>query len=202
MKSYQIKIIKQLKVIKQLIFVVIGLLCFILYKLYALPDSGSQFSDVYRDVVVKTDTIWQTKYDTLKLNTKQFETVYHTKVDTVYQSIVLERYPVKLYKDTLTTDQVTIFSNQLIDGTLIEGQLSYALHIPEIVKTVHVKERIKAKERRLYAFGELGGNKTSFTNISAGLLYTHKAKWSASYRINMNPIYKPTHHFGVGYRIL
>ena len=202
MKSHQIKIIKQLKIIKRLIFAVIGLLCFILYKLYSLPNTERQFSDFSRYVVVQTDTIWQTKYDTLQLNTKQYETVYHTKIDTVYQSIVLEHYPVKLYKDTLTADQITIYSNQLIDGTLIEGQLSYELHMPEIVKKVHIKERIKVKERRLYAFGELGGNKASFTNISAGLLYTHRAKWSASYRINMNPIYKPTHHFGVGYRIL
>ena len=191
----------QLRKIKQLLYVVIGLMGIILIRLFTLPLSY-QKPVVKSEVIVKTDTIWTTKTDTFRMNTQTFKTVYIPKSDTVYQNLGLPRYPVKLYEDTLTSKDVTIYSQQYIDGELIDGILSYKLHVPKIVETIRVKEESKVIKSNLYAFGEIGGRSLGPEEVSFGLLYTHRSKWMISYRMGLSPTYNPTHHIGVGYRIL
>lgn len=190
----------QLKKIKQLLGVVIGLMVILLVRLFTLSNTYTK-PNIHPQITIKTDTVWTTVADTFYLNTKQYETVYLTKTDTVYKGSSWSNYPVKLYKDTLETKAVTIYSQQHINGDLIKGLLSYQLHIPQVVNTVHVKEKSTLLQSGLFAYGEIGGRSTGFTNISLGLLYTHQTKWLMSYRVQLNPIYKPTHHIGVGYRV-
>lgn len=190
----------QLKKIKQLLVVVIGLMVILLIRLFTLSNTYLEPSN-RKEIIIKTDTVWTTLADTFYLNTKQYETVYLTKIDTVYRRNQWSNDAVKLYKDTLETKAVTIYSQQFITGDLIKGQLSYRLHIPEIVNTVNIKEKSTLLRSALFTYGEIGGHSTGFTNISLGLLYTHQTKWIMNYRFQLNPIYKPTHHIGVGYRI-
>lgn len=190
-----------LKIIKQLLVVVIGLLILMLIKLFTLPTLYIN-PDIEPEVIIKTDTVWSYKTDTLQINTKQYETVYLTKTDTVFEEVETVHYPVRLYQDTLETEDVTIYSKQYVDGELVNGVLSYRLHVPEVIKTIRIKEKTTKLQNGLFAYGEVGGNRSAFTNVSLGLLYTHQTKWLVSYRVNMNPIYKPTHHVGVGFRLL
>ncbi len=131
----------QLKMIKQLLVVIVGLMVILLIRLFTLPNTPYTPSNISPQITVKTDTIWTTLADTFYQNTKQYETVYLTKVDTVYKESKLSKYPVRLYKDSLETKELTIYSEQYIDGILVEGLLSYRLHIPEIIKTVNIKEQ-------------------------------------------------------------
>lgn len=191
----------QLRKIKQLLYVIMGFMVVIIFRLFTMPISISQ-PQVDTQIIVETDTIWNTNMDTLRMNTTSYETVYLTQRDTVYLSTSLKNIPIKLYKDTLTSEDVTIYSQQYINGSLIDGVLSYKLHIPEVVKTIRVKEKAPLVKHNLYAFGELGIRDFMPSQASIGLLYTHQSKWMFSYRMGLFSLYKPTHHFGVGYRIL
>mgnify|MGYP000719411502 CR=1 FL=1 len=191
----------QLRKIKQLLYIVMGLMSIIIFRLFTMPISISQ-PQVDRQIVVETDTVWNTNMDTFQMNTTSYETVYLTKKDTVYLSTSLKDVPVKLYKDTLKSEDVTIYSQQYINGNLIDGVLSYELNSPKVVNTILVKESRPMVNHDLYAFGELGGNADSPIKASIGLLYTHQSKWMISYKMGLSPIYKPTHHIGVGYRVL
>lgn len=191
----------QLRKIKQLLYVVIGLMAIILIRLFTLPTTY-QKPNVESSIVVETDTIWTTQVDTLRMNTNAYKTVYVTKTDTVFKPSRFVTYPVRLYQDTLVSKDVTVYSKQYINGELVNGTLSYTLHIPKIIKTVKVKEVSTIVKNNLYAYGEVGGRLPQISNTSIGLLYTHQSKWMLSYRMGLAPIYKPTHHIGVGYRLL
>ncbi len=191
----------QLRKIKQLLYVVITLMAIILIRLFTIPTTY-QKPNIESSVIVKTDTVWTTKVDTFTLNTNAYKTVYITKKDTVFKSSEFVNYPIKLYEDTLASTDVTIYSKQYVNGELINGTLSYTLHIPKVIETVKIKEVSTIVKNNLYAFGEVGGRSLMTPNASVGLLYTHQSKWMLSYRMGLAPIYKPTHHIGVGYRLL
>ncbi|EDP96796.1 hypothetical protein U8527_00630 [Kordia algicida OT-1] len=162
-------------------------------------------------VTVVKDTIWQTKIDTLRIETTKFQQVYipitgtQTQRKNFKEKISVEETKQftegKLYKDTLQTDDIDIYTYNLVDGTLIDSKFSYQLKVPREVTITKTIEHPKTYKSGLYIFSEIGGNKQQFDNLSLGLQYQHKGKWFASYRINLNQINTTTHNVGVGVRL-
>lgn len=159
-------------------------------------------------VTIVRDTVWQTKIDTFKIQTTQYKTVY---VDTSDVTNIIEDtstveipehyVEAKVYRDTLSNDDIDIFTYSLIKGRLLDSELSYKLKVPREITTTKTIEYPKTYRSGLYAFGEVGGNTSTFDNISFGLQYNRKGKWFASYRINLNSIQQPTHNIGFGVRL-
>ena len=159
-------------------------------------------------VTIVRDTVWQTKIDTFKIQTTQYKTVYVdmddvTEIieDTINQVIPEHYVEAKAYRDTLSNDDIDIFTYSLIKGRLLDSELSYKLKVPREITTTKTIEYPKAYRSGLYVFGEVGGNTTTFDNISLGLQYNRKGKWFASYRINLNSIQQPSHNVGLGVRL-
>ncbi|WP_430411010.1 hypothetical protein [Kordia sp.] len=162
-------------------------------------------------ITIVKDTIWQTKIDTLHVETTKFEYVYipvkgtkeeqknFKKEITTAETALFKQG--KLYKDTLRTDDIDIFTHNLVDGTLIDSKFSYKLKVPREITITKTIEHPKTYKSGLYVFGEIGGNKTQFDNLSLGLQYQNKGKWFASYRVNLNQIQSTTHNIGVGVRL-
>lgn len=162
-------------------------------------------------VTIVRDTIWQTKIDTLHIQTTKFEYVYIPVKGTAEErknfkkEITLEEKEQftkgKLYKDTLQTDDIDIFTHNLVDGTLIDSKFSYKLKVPREITVTKTIEHPPTYKSGLYIFGEIGGNKSQFDNLSLGLQYQHKGNWFASYSVNLNQIQSTSHNVGVGVRL-
>lgn len=159
-------------------------------------------------VTITKDTIWQTKVDTFKVQTVKYKTVYVNKEDT---SQILENLTetedallfnqAKVYQDTLSNDDIDIYSYNLLDGSLLDSQLSYKLKVPRQITVTKTIEHPKTFRSGLYAFTEVGGNTQQLSNLSLGLQYNRKGNWFASYRLNLNQLQSPTHNVGVGVRV-
>lgn len=162
-------------------------------------------------VTIVKDTIWQTKIDTLRIETTKFQQVYipvagtQTQRKNFKEEISIKETKQftegKLYKDTLQTDDIDIYTYNLVDGTLIDSKFSYQLKVPREVTITKTIEHPKTYKSGLYIFSEIGGNKLKFDNLSLGLQYQNKGKWFASYRINLNQISAVTHNVGIGVRL-
>ncbi len=159
-------------------------------------------------VTIKRDTVWQTKVDTFKLQTVKYETVYVKKddvsdiVEDATKIVDLSLYDkARIYKDTLSNDDIDIYSYNLLDGNLLDGQLSYKLKVPREITVTKTIEHPKSFRSGLYVFSEVGGNVSTLDNLSLGLQYNRKGNWFASYRLNFNSLRQPTHNVGIGVRL-
>ena len=159
-------------------------------------------------VTIVRDTVWQTKIDTFKIQTTQYETVYVaknnlTKVirDTLVIKDTTELIKAKVYRDTLKNDDIELYSYNLVDGNLLDSQLSYKLKVPKEITITKTIEHPKTYRSGLYFFSEVGGNLEQFNNLSFGLQYNRKGNWFVSYRLNMNELTPISHNIVVGFRI-
>jgi hypothetical protein len=107
----------------------------------------------------------------------------------------------KIYRDTLKNKDLELYSYNLVDGYLLDSELSYKLKVPREITVTKTIEHPKTYRSGLYFFSELGGNKQQFDNLSFGLQYNSKGKWFVSYRLNMNELTPISHNVGVGFRI-
>jgi hypothetical protein len=159
-------------------------------------------------VTVVRDTVWQTKIDTFRVQTTQYETVYvakqsPTKVihDTLIIKDTTEFIKAKVYRDTLQNDDIELYSYNLVDGTLLDSELSYKLKVPKEITITKTIEHPKTYRSGLYFFSEIGGNVEEFNNLSFGLQYNRKGNWFVSYRLNLNELTPISHNIGIGFRI-
>lgn len=159
-------------------------------------------------ITIVRDTVWQTKIDTLQIQTTQYETVYVTKnnprkiiKDTVFVKDSTEFIKAKVYRDTLTNDDIEISSYNLVEGNLLDSKLTYKLKVPKEITITKTIEHPKQFRSGLYFFSEIGGNLQQFNNLSFGLQYNRKGNWFVSYRVNINELTPLSHNIGVGFRI-
>ena len=159
-------------------------------------------------VTVVRDTIWQTRVDTFKVQTLRYKTVYVNNEDIAdiiempSETRTPEQYSeAREYKDTLSNEDIDIYSYNLLKGELLQSELSYKLKVPREITVTKTIEYPKTYRSGLYLFSEVGGNTNTFDNLSLGLQYNRKGQWFVSYRINMNELSQPTHHLGVGIRV-
>ncbi len=159
-------------------------------------------------ITVVKDTVWQTKIDTFKVQTIKYQKVYvHkndvTKVvkDTIFIKDTTNYVAAKIYQDTLQNNDIEIYNYDLVQGNLLDSQLSYKLKVPREITITKTIEHPKTYRSGLYLFTEIGGNVQRFDNLSVGLQYNRKGTWFASYRMNVNQLRQPTHNIGVGYRL-
>ncbi|WP_298417852.1 hypothetical protein [uncultured Kordia sp.] len=191
-----------------LLVIIIGLLWYSLLLKSCESDIGIKAEPT---ITIVRDTIWQTKIDTLHIQTTKFEYVYIPKIGSneerknFKKEITLEEKKQfiegKLYKDTLRTEDIDIFTHNVVDGTLIESKFSYKLKVPREITITKTIEHPKTYRSGFYVFGEVGGNKNQFNNLSLGVQYQHQGKWFASYSVNLNQIQSTSHNVGVGVRL-
>ena len=160
-------------------------------------------------ITVVKDTVWQTKIDTFKVQTIKYQKVYVHKndvtnvvKDTIFIKDTTDYVAAKIYRDTLKNTDIEIYKYDLVQGKLLDSQLSYKLKVPREITITKTIEHPKTYRSGLYLFTEIGGNPQTFDNLSFGLQYNRKGKWFASYRLNINQLNQPTHNIGVGYRLL
>ncbi|WP_425656786.1 hypothetical protein [Tenacibaculum ascidiaceicola] len=160
-------------------------------------------------ITVVKDTVWQTKIDTFKVQTIKYQKVYVHKndvtnvvKDTIFIKDTTDYVAAKIYRDILRNTDIEIYKYDLVQGKLLDSQLSYKLKVPREITITKTIEHPKTYRSGLYLFTEIGGNPQTFDNLSFGLQYNRKGKWFASYRLNINQLNQPTHNIGVGYRLL
>jgi hypothetical protein len=159
-------------------------------------------------VTITKDTIWQTKIDTFKVQTVKYKTVYIKKDNLSEITEVkpntdnIKNFEVaKVYQDTLSNEDIDIYSYNLLQGNLLDSQLAYKLKVPRQVTITKTIEHPKTFRSTLYGFTEVGGNTQQLSSLSLGLQYNRKGNWFVSYRLNLNQFQNPTHHIGVGVRL-
>ena len=196
---------KPLKIAVSIIIISLILL-FLAFKIFTkkysvLPEQTTK-------ITTKTDTVWQTKIDTFKVQTIKYKKVYvHKKEiskivkDTIYIKDSSSYIAAKIYCDTLSNKDIDIYSYDLVKGKLLDSNLSYKLKVPKEIIVTKIIEPPSIQKSGLYLFSEIGGNKHRFDNLSFGLQYNRKGKWFISYRMNMNQINEVTHNVGVGLRL-
>ena len=159
-------------------------------------------------VTIVRDTIWKTKVDTFKIQTTQYETVYVAKerpAQVIHDTIVIKDttkfIKAKVYRDTLKNEDLELYSYNLVDGILLNSEVSYKLKVPKEITITKTIEHPKTYRSGLYFFSEIGGNMQEFNNLSFGLQYNRKGNWFVSYRLNMNQLTPISHNVGIGFRI-
>ena len=168
------------------------------------PSNGSQEPVV----TIVRDTVWQTKVDTFTVQTTRYETVFvHREVPTEIITNISEvedpttLTEARVYRDTLSNDDIDIYSYDLLTGELLDSEISYKLKVPREITVTKTIEYPKTYRSGVYLFGELGGNTQRFDNISLGLQYNRKGNWFAGYRVNLNAPQGTTHNLSVGIRL-
>jgi hypothetical protein len=180
----------------------------VICNLFLNQCSSTKYTEEKATVTIKRDTVWQTKTDTFKVQTVKYKTVYVNKndvsnvVDTTADIEDLSLYEeARAYKDTLSNDDIEIYSYNLLSGNLLDSKLSYKLKVPREITITKTIEHPKAFRSGLYVFSEIGGNRSVLNNLSLGLQYNRKGNWFVSYRVNLNTVENPTHNIGVGVRV-
>jgi len=193
-----------IKTEKVLLYVIIGLLITHLFW----KKKNTTTKNQQPKITIVRDTVWQTKIDTFKVQTVKYKKVYvHkndvTKIikDTVFIKDTTNYIAAKIYRDTLNNTDVEIYSYNLVNGKLLDSNLSYKLKVPREITITKTIEYPKTYRSGLYLFSEVGGNTQQFDNLSLGLQYNRKGKWFASYRVNLNQSNQPSHNIGFGYRL-
>ena len=188
-----------------LLIAILGVLLFnvLIKRCSSYPDTQEQ-----PQLTVERDTLWQTKTDTFTINTVRYKTVYVNPENV--REIISEHTNIsppetyteaRTYQDTLSNEDITIYSYNLIDGTLLDSELSYELNVPREITVTNTITHPPRFRSGLYLFGEVGGNTQSLDNISFGLQYNRKGKWFTSYRYNLNSLQGNTHNVGLGVRL-
>ena len=194
-----------MKIEKTILYIILGL---VLLNFFTKRCSFVNNNQTPKISIIR-DTIWQIKIDTFKVQTTAYKAVYVAK-DNV--SKVIENLPKKvdstqfvkarIYRDTLSNNDIEIFSYNLLEGSLLDSDIAYKLKVPREIMITKTIEYPKTYRSGLYAFSEFGGNTNTFDNISLGLQYNRKGKWFVSYRMNLNQLPKPTHNIGIGFRLI
>lgn len=173
------------------LFAVIGIL--LLFKQCGTPRTSTHYIKGEDSVVYDTVKV---PYEVIKFKTKlypKWDTV--EKNTTIYDGSLCEFK--RIYKDTVSNDTVDIFVNTKTIGLIESQQVSYALKLPKIEKTVYRTDTlIKPNKWDLYIGGEVGGNKTTF-NVSPFVGIRIK---DVSYQYRYG-IFDKTHNIGIAYKI-
>ncbi|WP_452219949.1 hypothetical protein [Lacinutrix salivirga] len=194
-----------IKTEKLLLLTLIGL---VVFNLFTKRCSGLKPTNPEAKITTTKDTVWQAKKDTFKVQTVHYKTVYVNSDDIskIIESkdevnMPSEYNEAKVYQDTLSNNDIDIYSYNLLQGNLLDSQLSYKLKVPREITVTKTIEHPKTFRSGLYLFSEVGGNTQTLNNISLGLQYNRKGNWFASYRFNINDFKQPTHNIGVGVRL-
>ncbi len=192
-----------LKYKREIVMLILGIILLIL-----LPKRCTTQPIKEPKVTIVRDTVWQTKIDTFNIQTTKFKTVYvpknnPTKIikDTVFVKDSTQFIKAKVYRDTLKNNDIELYSYNLVDGNLLDSNLSYKLKVPKELTITKTIEHPKQFRSGLYLFSEVGGNTQQFNNLSFGLQYNRKGNWFISYRINMNELAPLSHNIGIGFRL-
>jgi hypothetical protein len=140
-----------------------------------------------KDTLVKFKSIIRPKYDTIY------------KLDTIVEDVSSDTlFYVRKYKDSLSNDDITIYSKVKVIGILDGMDLSYKLKPKPILITntnTVTNEVVKNPKLSIYGGLELGGNRTSFN--ACPYLTVNVNKSSIHYRYDL---LNQTHNIGVGYK--
>jgi hypothetical protein len=161
--------------------------------------------------VVKIDTIWKIKTDTIIKTVKEISVIhmpvpsdpqYHptNDIDTCkarFNRLLTDMLTKRVYADTLKLDSLgtitiidTVFMNKL--GKRIK---IYDYKIPFVTKTVTITKQADPK-RQLYIGGNLFGDKTKLQSLTPGILY--KTKKDHIYQANIGINFDGTITYGAG----
>lgn len=147
---------------------------------------------------VQIDTIYNTIYKEIIREVTIPEVVY---VDSFTKAIIEDTtlgIRANKYVDSFTNKEITIYTTDIIDGTLLEKKLEYKLHVPIITKTI-TNDIIKYKStNQLYLTTGVGGNKHEFNNLSLGVMFKSKKDWLVGYNYN---ILSNSHNFTMGTKL-
>ncbi len=135
-------------------------------------------------IVVKTDTI--VKITPPPDTVVKFKAKYFPKWDTVYSFVDSSKWSKdlckfeRIYNDSTSDSNVTIYSNIATIGLLKSSQLSYKLKVPILIETTIKTDSIiyvpsKGNNFTLIGYGGVGGNKTQLNlNVGAAILNKNK----------------------------
>lgn len=95
---------------------------------------------------------------------------------------------VKLYVDSVDTDELTIYYAATVEGELVAHDLAYQLKVPrKIVKTqvTTITEPVGIPTTQLHATCRVGTNWNGQSSIAPGLLFVGRRGWSLGYSYDL-----------------
>lgn len=104
-----------------------------------------------------------------------------------------------VYSDTLSDENLDIYYNSLVHGNLLASDIEYTLKVPTVIthnKTNTVS--VPTDRNQWLVQGEVGGNKTSFSNLSLGVGHISTKGFYKGYRYNF---LQNTHNINLGYSL-
>lgn len=106
---------------------------------------------------------------------------------------------IKLYDDSLSDENITIFTSNVVDGKMISSGVNYRLKVPKIITNTVTKEITKTRYKsQIILFGGSGFNEQGLSNVSLGLDFVTKKGFSAGGYYNM---INKSYNFKFGKRI-
>jgi len=118
-------------------------------------------------------------------------------IEYLKRSIDSLKKPVTVYKDSMSDDNITIYSSDLVEGRLLNKDLKYKLKVPLII-TKTIENTTETKVGGLFLTSGLGGNQNAFDNVNLGLQYVAKKDYLVGYNFNL---LRKTHNIQVGFKL-
>lgn len=188
-----------MKDIKDLLILILALIVIVFLLLRGCGSPSKDLGIPYIQTIETHDTIWAK--DTIV----QFKSIIKPKHDTIYKLDSSNIDPkdlffTRIYNDSLTDSNQTIFYSAKTFGMLDSLNISYRLKIPiEITNTIITTKtdiQFQPSKLSLYTGLELAGNKASFNLSPFVTLNVNRASIKVGYGV-----LDKTVQVGVGYRL-
>lgn len=174
------------------------LLCFLLLRSCSGPDVVTELPKPTRTIVTVHDTVWP-EAKVVELPPRVIMGPVKEVSVLVYDTMACKT--VKLYQDSLSDANLTIFSKDSVLGKLLGQNLSYRLKIPKEIHTTttitdSIPYAVYMESKGIFLTGEAGGNRDMF-QWSAGVDFI-TSDWGVGYR---RDFVNKTHNVGVKWLI-
>ncbi|WMX15289.1 hypothetical protein [Aureispira sp. CCB-E] len=104
-----------------------------------------------------------------------------------------------LYRDSIEDENLTLYYESTVKGSLLKNALDYKLKIPKLItKKIEVLKPVPMPVSTLLLTGGVGGNVNQFSNIRLGLQFVSAKGWSVGYDYDL---LQNVHSVNVGVRL-
>ncbi|WMX16551.1 hypothetical protein [Aureispira sp. CCB-E] len=104
-----------------------------------------------------------------------------------------------LYRDSIEDENLTLYYESTVKGSLLNNALDYKLKIPKLItKKIEVLKPVPTPVNTLMLTGGVGGNVNQFSSVRLGLQFVSAKGWAVGYDYD---VLQNVHSVNVGVRL-
>lgn len=104
-----------------------------------------------------------------------------------------------LYRDSIEDENLTLYYESTVKGSLLSNALDYKLKIPKLItKKIEILKPVPTPVSALLLTGGVGGNVNQFSSVRLGLSFVSAKGWSVGYDYD---VLQNVHSVNVGVRL-